>query len=442
MKSINFFLSQKNKLNVFKYQGAGTILYGSNQLRRDISKLKKDGKQKKLVIFDCMELPQLFSIVSTMGLATLEKLAADIEVTLTETLKSNGVKIHAIQPGCYACLFCDNFTWSADTLSHKLNRSIPNSPVRFRVHSGSFSFHSGQYEPDEIIRRALVALQEAGLKHISEFTYSHVHDAQKKEYFSLFNELSKALSTNTGLYMVYQPKISLRRNKVTGFEALLRWRHPLLGEIPPSKFLPIIENSALMAEISQRVIQLVIQQVKEWKGSCCSLPVSINMHISDINSTNFPDRLERMVNESGINVSDIGIECLENQSIKNMDYVYKNLSTLKEKGFIISLDDFGEGNSNINYLGNLPFNVVKLDRSLIRNIPNDNKSRIIAKNIISMLKQLGYLTLAEGVEDGKTLTLLNNFGCDEVQGYFYSAPLNAEHMLIWTHAFNHNDILL
>jgi len=393
-------------------------------------------------VFDCLELPHLFSMASTMGLAVLENLMLDVEKNLTKIIgDGQRLKIYMLQAGCFALLCNESFPWSSDNLSHKLNEKIhdndPECPVTFRVHSGTFHFLPGQYEAEEVIRRGVIALQDACSRKVTYTSYSYVDDARKKQSFYLINELEKALFFNTGLYMVYQPKINLRTNVVTGFEALLRWRHPSLGEILPGEFLPLVENSALMDDISQKVINLVIQQVKEWKGGPCSLPISLNLHISDVNAVDFPARIEKMINMSGINISDIGIELLESQNMDKMDNVYTNLSILKEKGFMISLDDFGKGHSNINYLGSIPFNVIKLDRSIIQNIRNDTKANIVATNVITMLKQLGYRTLAEGVEDGKTLSLLNKLGCDEVQGYFYSSPLNAEHMLTWMHAFNH-----
>ena len=244
-------------------------------------------------------------------------------------------------------------------------------------------------------------------------------------------DLSEAIKSTSQLYLVFQPKVSLRSGKTEGVEALLRWRHPQLGNISPATIVALAEKTSLMSKITQWVIKKVIAQLTSWRSQGITLPVSINVTVSDFSHPGFADELESNVLNAGLHPADIRIECLETEKVLESEAALEELDRLKLLGFQILLDDFGAGYSNISYLRRIPIDVIKLDRSLVSQITTDTGSRIIARNVIMMLKELHYVVLAEGVEDHETAQMLTDFGCDEAQGYYFSRPIPPEDMMAW-----------
>ena len=186
-----------------------------------------------------------------------------------------------------------------------------------------------------------------------------------------------------------------------------------------------------MTDITQWVIKTVIDQLQAWRKAGIDLPISINVTVSDFSRRGFADELEKSLLSAGLTVADLRIECLETEKVLESDEALYELGQLKKRGFKILLDDFGAGYSNISYLRRIPFDIIKLDRSLISQISSDSDSRIIARNVISMLKDLSYLVLAEGIEDRQTAMMLKEYGCDEAQGYYFSRPISAAEIPAW-----------
>lgn len=159
--------------------------------------------------------------------------------------------------------------------------------------------------------------------------------------------------------------------------------------------------------------------------------MTINISSRDFSDPGFADALEMKMLQARLPTSLLGIECLETEQIINSPAALQGLEMLKLRGFGISLDDFGTGYSNIGYLRRMPLDVIKLDRALISEIASDTASRIIARSIITMLKQLDYTVLAEGVENVDTVAALAEYGCDQAQGYFYARPLPESELDAW-----------
>jgi EAL domain-containing protein (putative c-di-GMP-specific phosphodiesterase class I) len=248
----------------------------------------------------------------------------------------------------------------------------------------------------------------------------------------LMEELAQAIDGKlSGLYLVYQPKMCLQTDAPVGIEALIRWRHPQKGELSPGMFIPFAEQAGLLQDLTGWVIANVITQLAGWHALGLALPVSVNVSIQDISAPGFADSLEARMIRARLPTSLLGIECLETERIIESAAALKGLEMLKLRGFPISLDDFGTGYSNISYLRRMPIDIIKLDQSLISKLSEDTASRIIARSIIGMLKELDYVVLAEGVENAQTGATLQKYGCDQAQGYLYARPLPAQEMSSW-----------
>jgi EAL domain-containing protein (putative c-di-GMP-specific phosphodiesterase class I) len=261
--------------------------------------------------------------------------------------------------------------------------------------------------------------------------FSQAADARHTRDFTLMNDLATALRENKGLWLAFQPKICLHSGSPVGLEALIRWRHPQRGELSPTLFVPLAEQTELLSALTTWVTDRAISRLARLRSSCLQLPVTINISCRDFSREGFADALEAKMIKAKLPTSLLGIECLETERILESPAAMEGLEMLRLRGFGISLDDFGTGYSNISYLRRMPLDVIKLDRTLISEISSDTASRIIARSIITMLKELDYTVLAEGVENAETVTALKEYGCDQAQGFFYSRPLPEEELDMW-----------
>ncbi|MEF3108925.1 EAL domain-containing protein [Raoultella sp. WB_B2P2-3] len=393
----------------------------------------------RLVIIDCIDMPFAYEMARSLGMIAVENLLRDMAAELQTRLPLAG-KLYAVAVGRFAFFTHTQMALSLDNIALTLQgtqaRINPEVPLDLDIHMGDSGLCDNTLTPNEILRRAVSALHEAISQGHRFSTYDGALDTRKKSDFSLLTELRQTLQENQGLYLVYQPKISLATGRVTGAEALLRWQHPKNGEVLPGKFIPLVEKTSLMRELTAWVIDHTIAQLSAWRDRGLSLPVSINLAASDFSRPDFAEELEQKLRDARLDPSLLGVECLETEKMLESPAALNGLDMLKLRGFKISLDDFGSGYSNINYLRQIPMDIIKLDRSIVSKIDRDKASRIIVRNVVRLLKQLDYVVLAEGVEDAKTVEILRGLGCDEVQGYFYARPMMSVAFEAWYHARN------
>ncbi len=225
------------------------------------------------------------------------------------------------------------------------------------------------------------------------------------------NELKKAIH-NGEFKLFYQPQIDLRNMEICGAEALIRWMHPKKGLISPNDFIPILEESYLIEEIGQWVIEEVCRQIQAWKERQLELAVAINISTKQITrNSDFFTSLVNTVTSSGINPKLLHVEITESLIIENLGVVESGLQVLREHGILSSIDDFGTGYSSLFYLKKLPAYALKIDRAFIKNLPNNEEDIAISNAIVSMSKSLGKKTIAEGVETNEQLDFLKKIGC-------------------------------
>jgi EAL domain-containing protein (putative c-di-GMP-specific phosphodiesterase class I) len=179
------------------------------------------------------------------------------------------------------------------------------------------------------------------------------------------------------------------------------------------------------------VIDHAITQLAEWEQKGIALPASINISVLDLKRENFTQRLHDKMALAGLDNGMLGVECLETEKLLASSQVLEELRLLRQNGFSVSLDDFGAGYSNLNYLLRIPLDTIKLDKSLIDDLLKEPSRRVIVRNVIRMLKELGYRVLAEGVEDESTARIISDYACDEAQGYYFARPKTAEQLEAW-----------
>lgn len=237
--------------------------------------------------------------------------------------------------------------------------------------------------------------------------------------------LRRALE-NGEFFLHYQPQVSLDEGRVTGMEALLRWRNPELGAVPPLKFIPLAEEIGLIVPIGEWALKLACAQGKAWQDA--GLPpktIAVNISARQFWRQDLLGMVSRVLQETGLDPVYLELEIVERMVIQDVESAAVMLKKFKKLEVQLSMDDFGTGYSSLSYLQSLPFDKIKIDISFVRGVANDNNSMAIVKAIIGMAHNLNLRVIAEGVETQEQLARLQELGCDEIQGFYFSRPVPA-----------------
>ena len=262
---------------------------------------------------------------------------------------------------------------------------------------------------------------------MSDF-FNNDMDNQGVERFKIENHLRKALEKNE-LILYYQPRVDSKTEKVKAVEALIRWKSPEFGMVPPIKFIPIAEETGLIIPIGEWVLRTACKQNKMWQeAGHPPIGVSVNLSALQFAQRNLVDKVGEILEETGLDPRWLELEITEGIVIKNIDFTIQTLERLKEMGVKVSLDDFGTGFSSLNYLKNFKIDTLKIDSSFVRDINGDIKNTAIVNTIISLGKHLDLNVTAEGVETTTQLDFLKLNGCNEIQGFLYSRPIPPEEL--------------
>ncbi|HWJ95625.1 MAG TPA: EAL domain-containing protein, partial [Telluria sp.] len=222
----------------------------------------------------------------------------------------------------------------------------------------------------------------------------------------------------------YQPKVSLEEGKLCGFEALLRWRHPERGLVPPAEFITILEDTSMIIEVGEWIIGHVCRQQRLWQlAGVAVVPVAINLSARQFQQSDLAAVIQRIVRASGIDPRLIEFEITESMLMTDPEAAVTTLTAIKEQGMRLSVDDFGTGYSSLAYLKRFPLDALKIDRTFVRDLPDDSDDAAITRAVISLAHHLSLEVVAEGVETVEQLRALRAYDCDVVQGYFISRPL-------------------
>jgi len=232
---------------------------------------------------------------------------------------------------------------------------------------------------------------------------------------------------NDDFVVYYQPQIDIKTEKLIGMEALVRWEHEKMGIVPPSKFISLAEATGLIVELDRFVMRSAIKQFALWyKNSYNPGKLSLNLTVQQIHQTDFIVELKEMIDSVGFDIKHLTLEVTETQIMKHPDETIKILKQISQLGISLAIDDFGVAYSSLSQLKKLPLDILKIDQSFIRGLPDNEQDISIAKAIIALAKSLDFKILAEGVEHKNQRDFLLKEGCDDIQGYYYSRPITAK----------------
>ena len=255
-------------------------------------------------------------------------------------------------------------------------------------------------------------------------------DLRMKEMLKqrLLNDLQTAVNERQ-FRVLYQPKYDVQADppRLTSAEALIRWQHPDLGMISPGDFIPLFEGNGLICMVDNYVWKEAARQISRWKEKYgFSMPVSVNLSRADVFTAGLVEKLTELIKANGLEFGDLKLEVTESAYTDNAHRVLEVVSHLRQMGFEIEMDDFGSGYSSLNMLSDMPIDVLKMDMKFVRNIENSETDFRLVELILDIAKYLNLTVVAEGVETKGQLELLQNAGCNIVQGYYFSRPLSPE----------------
>ncbi|WP_460126604.1 EAL domain-containing protein [Pseudomonas sp. H3_A05] len=257
-------------------------------------------------------------------------------------------------------------------------------------------------------------------------SYTHDLTAQASERVALEHELRRAIERNE-LSLSFQPKISLIDNQLVGAEALIRWTHPTFGDVPPEHFIPLAEENGMILQIGDWVLERACRQLCEWNDAYDSLgPLSVNLAGAQLRQPNLLGRIEQLLRENQLEPGLLQLEITENFIMSQAEEALTVLHQLKKLGVQLAIDDFGTGYSSLSYLKRLPLDILKIDQSFVRGLPDDPHDAAIVRAIIALGRSMQFTVIAEGVETLAQQQFLTEEGCEQIQGYIVSLPLCAD----------------
>ncbi|HET7578709.1 MAG TPA: bifunctional diguanylate cyclase/phosphodiesterase [Bacillales bacterium] len=277
---------------------------------------------------------------------------------------------------------------------------------------------------EELMKNADTALNHAKRRGAGKIQF---YKKEMKNYFAdrleLERDLRKALD-NGEFSVYYQPQISIGDGKVYGSEALIRWHHPKFGFVSPGTFIPLAEETGLINKIGRWVMETACRQAKGWQeAGYKDFSVSVNVSAQQFQQIGFLNDVRDVLNQTGLAPVHLHLELTESITLRDIRHSIHHVKALRKLGVKVSIDDFGTGYSSLSYLKDFAIDILKIDRSFVRNLRDGSHDGAIVKAILTMCDGLSVTTVAEGVETKEQLDILRMFGCGRVQGFFYSKPL-------------------
>jgi diguanylate cyclase (GGDEF)-like protein len=290
-------------------------------------------------------------------------------------------------------------------------------------------------DADTLLQRADVAMYVAKGAPDGYATYSPDHDHYSPQRLGLVGDLRQAVTAGQ-LLLCYQPKVRLPSMSVAGFEALARWEHPEQGPIPPDEFIPLAEQTGIIKPLTLLVLERALLQCRHWHNAGRQIGVAVNLSARTIHDPEFPNEVERLLHAAQLDPRWLTLELTESTVMADPARSMETLSRLHGMGVELSIDDFGTGYSSLAYLKRLPVDEIKIDRSFVMNMANDDNDAVIVRSTIELGQNLGLRVVAEGVETAQVRDQLTVMRCDLAQGYLLSRPIPADEANHWLAQFD------
>lgn len=302
--------------------------------------------------------------------------------------------------------------------------SLHGYKIRVSLKVGIYEYDGEEKSPIEIYNKARIAYEQGEAKESGIYYYDVSLECKRRQNHNITGALLESIIKNE-LYVVYQPKIDIVNNKISGVEALVRWKINGKDFVGPNTFIPIAEEIGFINKIAKFVCDTVTTQIEEWKIKGIDIKCSINISVHELLDDNHTSWINGIIASKNIDRSKLEIEITERALAYNDKRLLDKMNYLKEKGFQISIDDFGTGYNSLMSAGEIPYDKLKIDKYFISMINRIEIAEMV-KHIIEYAHTFGKIVVAEGVETEEQLNTLKKLSCDEIQGYYFSKPLLPE----------------
>lgn len=407
-----------------------TLLF--DRIEQALHRAHRDGQPVALFL---MDLDRFKEVNDTLGHhfgdVLLQQVGRRIAKTLRDTdtvARLGGDEFAVLMPGAdaEAAIGC------AEKLQAALDASIPVSDMSLSIKTsiGIALYPQHGNDAETLLQHADVAMYQAKRSGSGFRLYAQDQDPHSVRRLALIGELRDAISGGQ-LVLHYQPKVNLRRQRTTAVEALARWQHPTLGMILPDEFIPLAEQHGLITVLTDWVLNEAIRQCCAWRTRGINLRVAVNLSAHSLHNLDLPNQIAAILERHGLPASQLGIELTESAMMADLAHAMSIFERLAVMGVRLSIDDFGTGMSSLSYLKRLPVNELKIDKSFVIDMAEDENNAVIVRSIIDLAHNIGHEVTAEGVQDRDALQLLEMLGCDIAQGYYLSRPRSAEDLEVW-----------
>lgn len=401
--------------------------------------LSSANRQQDLLGVCMVDLDQFKPVNDTHGHTVGDQLLIQVTERLNQAVRSMDT-IARLGGDEFVILLCD--VAGTEEMEQILERIltaisapyfIDSKMIRITASIGVAVYPLDEADPDTLLRHADQAMyqaKQAGRNRVHWFDVAH--DKQAQASHQTLARIRKALQDRE-LVLFYQPKINMRTGEVLGMEALLRWQHPERGLVPPLDFLPLAEQSDLIVDIGEWVINEALAQCVEWSSAGHHWPISVNIAARHFQMADFVERLQVVLDRhAGLQPNSLDLEIVESVALGDLGVVREKMRACQALGVTFSLDDFGTGYSSLSYLKRLPAETLKIDRSFVHDILDDCDDLAVIEAVIGLAAAFNRKLVAEGVETLEQGVLLMRLGCECAQGFGIARPMPAEHILQWT----------
>jgi len=395
------------------------------RFREQLDAALAERKEDEQIALVHLNLDRFKSINNTLGVSAGDKILQQVAERIRASAGSENI---------LARLGSDEFAilqtrrqqpWNITALADQIRRELSepffrgDKQVELSVSMGISIAPDDAVETDKLLRNAAVALSHAkadGSRHERFFTGEM--DEKMQARHALEADLRAAVQKEE-FELHYQPLYDLTQHRICGFEALIRWNHPVRGRVSPMEFIPLAEEVGLVVDIGRWVLRRACNDAAQWPED---IKIAVNVSAIQFSSSDLPQDVNEALAAAELSPSRLELEITESVLMENLDEALPILHALKERGIRISMDDFGTGYSSLSYLSSFPFDKIKIDKSFVNDIVENKEAHAIMRAIILLGDALGMRVTAEGVETAEQMALLEREACDEIQGYYISPP--------------------
>lgn len=432
IRDISKMKKQNEELQYMAYYDTLTGLYNRNYFVRILSEWIRNAEDKnETIAVICIDFDHFKKVNDGLGLVAGDELVQSFGLFLKELLDDRMIASHVNDDTFYLAVKNPVGNHSAEYIFNQILKRIEKPFRLLGGHEIFITLCAGVAEyPEtatnslELINCAEVVMfkaKELGTNQMKYFEVPIYKDFLDK--VNLENRLKEAINTNR-FVLYYQPQFDSKTRELRGVEALIRWKDENGKLISPGYFIPLAEKSGLIVPIGSWVLEEGVRKYADWRKKYhCNMVLSLNISALQYKRPDFVSNLFELLEKYRVNPGDIELEITESVLIDDFEQVVEKLHIIKDYGIKISLDDFGTGFSSLSYLKGLPIDTLKIDKSFIDTVIDDESTKVITESIVSMVKKLGYETVAEGVETEAQYEYLKQIECDNIQGFLLGRPM-------------------